>query len=134
MSFCDIPDAESRARGGIRTHKPFRTMDFESIAFAVSPPGPGARAYRHAHASSPPVRVGKCPPRRAVRVQEEEARRERGKPRSEVKRIAAGAGRTHSYAGFHVSRPGFTTPRHGSAVGRPPVLGARGGRVGGRGS
>ncbi len=31
-----------RARGGTRTRTPFRTMDFESIASAIPPPGPMA--------------------------------------------------------------------------------------------
>src|SRR3954462_10013070 len=34
--------AFARARGGIRTHTPLRTMDFESIASAIPPPGRGA--------------------------------------------------------------------------------------------
>ena len=32
------------ARGGIRTRTPFRTMDFESIASAIPPPGPAGRS------------------------------------------------------------------------------------------
>ena len=31
---------DGRARGGIRTHTPFRTADFESAASAIPPPGP----------------------------------------------------------------------------------------------
>ncbi|MEY3806570.1 MAG: hypothetical protein RIR69_1382 [Actinomycetota bacterium] len=29
------------ARGGTRTHTPFRTTDFESVASAIPPLGPG---------------------------------------------------------------------------------------------
>src|SRR5664279_1886290 len=37
-------DRRTGARGGIRTRTPFRTMDFESTASAIPPPGPVGRS------------------------------------------------------------------------------------------
>ena len=43
------------ARGGIRTHTPFRTEDFESSASAIPPPGPVARSQDIASRSKGPL-------------------------------------------------------------------------------
>ena len=44
------------ARGGTRTHTPFRTTDFESVASAIPPLGPGTDERIGEHGSRPTKR------------------------------------------------------------------------------
>jgi hypothetical protein len=81
------------ARGGTRTHTPFRTTDFESVASAIPPLGPGAEE-----------RIG-----------------ERHLPTYLVVTVAQACSRLRFFhhARVHVPRPRLSASRYGASLGRP---------------